>query len=84
MSIAVTPEHEELATSVRRWAERHAPPAVVRAAVEPGDARARPDFWSALADQGLLGLHLDEEFGGSGAGIVEVAIACEQLGRALV
>jgi len=83
LSIAVTPEHEELASSVRRWAERHAPAEVARAAYT-SDPAARPEFWPALADQGLLGLHLDDEFGGSGAGMVELAVVCEQLGRALV
>jgi alkylation response protein AidB-like acyl-CoA dehydrogenase len=84
LSIAVTPEHEQLATSVRRWTERHAPPEVARATYEADDRTGRPEFWPALAEQGLLGLHLDEEFGGSGAGMVELAVVCEQLGRALV
>jgi alkylation response protein AidB-like acyl-CoA dehydrogenase len=36
-----------------------------------------------LAGQGLLGLHLPEEHGGQGFGLVEQAVALEELGRAL-
>ncbi|MGH3391987.1 MAG: acyl-CoA dehydrogenase, partial [Actinomadura sp.] len=42
----------------------------------------RPAFWPALAAQGLLGLHLPEEHGGQGFGLVELAVALEELGRA--
>jgi alkylation response protein AidB-like acyl-CoA dehydrogenase len=37
--------------------------------------------WSAVVDAGLLGLHLAEERGGGGAGVVELAIVAEALGR---
>jgi alkylation response protein AidB-like acyl-CoA dehydrogenase len=39
--------------------------------------------WKALADSGLLGLHLPADVGGAGASCVEVAIVAEQLGRTL-
>ncbi|GLW21705.1 acyl-CoA dehydrogenase [Microbispora amethystogenes] len=45
---------------------------------EPG-AEERPAFWPALAGQGLLGLHLPEEYGGSGYGLLEAAVAIEAL-----
>ncbi|MEV4160202.1 acyl-CoA dehydrogenase [Nonomuraea dietziae] len=38
----------------------------------------------ALAAQGLLGLHLPEEAGGQGYGLVELAVALEALGEGLV
>jgi alkylation response protein AidB-like acyl-CoA dehydrogenase len=37
-------------------------------------------LWSAMADQGWLGIEVPEERGGVGLGPVEVAILCEQLG----
>jgi len=43
----------------------------------PGETR------QALVDAGLLGLHLDADRGGGGAGAVEVAIVAEALGRAV-
>ncbi|WP_046470717.1 acyl-CoA dehydrogenase [Allosalinactinospora lopnorensis] len=77
MAIGITGEHEELAAAVRGWAERDVRPA--RAAAES----ARPSFWDALAEQGVLGLHLPEEYGGQGAGLLELAVALEELGYAL-
>ncbi|MFV2174795.1 acyl-CoA dehydrogenase [Actinomadura sp. LOL_016] len=82
MAIGLTEEHEALAESVRGFAERNIPATVVRAALD-ADEETRPAFWSALAEQGLLGLHLDEKHGGQGYGLLELAIVLEELGRAV-
>ena len=82
MTIGVTEDHEALASSVRGWAERAGLRNSARAALEAPETR--PSWWSGLADQGLLGLHLPEECGGSGAGGVELCLAVEELARALV
>ncbi|KAB2339952.1 acyl-CoA dehydrogenase [Actinomadura rudentiformis] len=81
MAIGLTEEHEALADSVRGFAERNIPATVVRAALE-ADEETRPSFWPALAEQGLLGLHLEEEHGGQGFGLLELAVVVEELGRA--
>ncbi|WP_067820710.1 acyl-CoA dehydrogenase [Actinomadura kijaniata] len=81
MAIGLTEEHEALAESVRGFAERNVPATVVRAALE-ADAETRPAFWGGLAEQGLLGLHLPEEHGGQGYGLLELAVVLEELGRA--
>ncbi|MFG2002263.1 acyl-CoA dehydrogenase [Spirillospora sp. NPDC048911] len=86
MAIGLTEEHEALAAAVRGFAERHLTPAAVRAAVGPadrGEPPAPPEFWPALAGQGLLGLHLPEEYGGQGFGLLAQAVALEELGRSL-
>jgi alkylation response protein AidB-like acyl-CoA dehydrogenase len=83
MAIGLTEEHEALADAVRGWAERYSPVSVVRATLDAGD-ECRPGFWGGLAEQGLLGLHVPEEFGGQGAGLLELVVALETLGRALV
>ncbi|NVI92740.1 acyl-CoA dehydrogenase [Actinomadura sp. BRA 177] len=75
MAIGLTEEHEALAASVRGFAERNIP---ARAARE-----ADAGFWPALAAQGLPGLHLPEDAGGQGFGILEQAVALEELGRVL-
>jgi alkylation response protein AidB-like acyl-CoA dehydrogenase len=80
MTIGVTADHEALTSMVRGWAERTGLRADARAALEGPETR--PTWWQALADQGLLGLRVSEESGGSGAGGVELAIAAEELGRA--
>jgi alkylation response protein AidB-like acyl-CoA dehydrogenase len=87
MTLGLTPEHLELAESVRGWAGRHATPAVARAAAESEDAGAAgylADLASALAGQGLLGLHLAEAAGGQGYGLPELTVALEELGDALL
>jgi len=81
MTVGVTEEHEALASSVRGWAERANLRAIARVALEGPEVR--PSWWQGLADQGLLGLHVSEELGGAGAGGVELAVAVEELGRAL-
>jgi alkylation response protein AidB-like acyl-CoA dehydrogenase len=81
MSIGVTEDHEALAASVRGWAERAGLREGARTAFET--AQERPAWWSAFAGQGLLGLHVPEELGGSGGGGVELAVTVEELGRAV-
>src|SRR4051812_39805592 len=83
MGIGLTEEHDALADAVRGWAERNAPVSVVRATLDADD-ESRPAFWAGLADQGLLGLHVPEEYGGQGAGLLELAVTLETLGRAVV
>jgi alkylation response protein AidB-like acyl-CoA dehydrogenase len=81
MAIGLTEEHDALAESVRGFVDRNITTQVVRAALE-ADQEARPPFWAGLADQGLLGLHVSEEHGGQGFGLVELAVVLEELGRA--
>ncbi|ACY97743.1 MULTISPECIES: acyl-CoA dehydrogenase [Thermomonospora] len=81
MAIGLTEEHEALAESVRGFAERNISTQVVRTALD-ADTESRPAFWPALAEQGLLGLHLPEEHGGQGFGLLELAVTLEELGRA--
>ncbi len=80
MAIGLTDEHDALAAAVRGWAERHVTPGVVRAALDAQAESGLPPFWQALADQGLPGLHIPEEHGGQGAGLVELSVALEELG----
>ncbi|PZG05541.1 acyl-CoA dehydrogenase [Nonomuraea aridisoli] len=74
MAIGLSEEHEALRESVSGWAERNIPSELLRAGSD-----GRPPFWSGLAEQGLLGLHLPEEAGGSGYGLLETAVAVEAL-----
>ena len=87
MTLALTEEHLALAESVRGWAGHAAPAPVVRSAVDAEDHGAalyRDTLRPGLAAQGLLGLHLPEAVGGQGAGLPELAVAAEELARALV
>ena len=82
MPIGMTEEHEHLRTAVRRFVDDRIAPGVVRSALEAASGADRPPFWDALAEPGWIGLHVDEAFGGSGAGLVEQAVVVEELGRA--
>ena len=81
MSIGLREEHEELRTSLQRWVESRCPPEAVRAALD-AETDTLPPFWNDLGAQATLGIHVGEEFGGQGAGLVELAVAAEVLGRA--
>jgi alkylation response protein AidB-like acyl-CoA dehydrogenase len=87
MALGLTEEHLELAAAIRGWAQRNCPAEVIRAAADDagsGSARYRESFGPALAEQGVLGLHVPEDRGGQGYGLPELAVALEELGRALV
>jgi 3-oxochol-4-en-24-oyl-CoA dehydrogenase len=87
MALGLTPEHLELAAAVRDWSQRHCPVDVVRAIADGTDGgaeRYRAELAPALAELGLFGLHLPEADGGQGFGLPELAVALEELGRALL
>ena len=44
--------------------------------------RKMDELWQAMSAQGFLSVHLPEEYGGGGAGILELAIACEEVAAA--
>src|SRR6266567_7177758 len=87
MALGLTEEHLELAAAIRGWAQRNCPPEVVRAAADGPDGGSRlyrESLRPGLAEQGVLGLHLPEEHRGQGYGLPELAVALEELGRALL
>jgi alkylation response protein AidB-like acyl-CoA dehydrogenase len=82
MPIGITEDHTELQRAVRRFVDEQCPPEVMRAAIEAPDRF--PPFWDRLVDLGWLTLHVPESEGGGGAGLVELAVVIEELGRAAV
>src|ERR1700712_1727220 len=83
MPIAITPEHQDLADSVRSLVARVAPSEVLHAALET-PIENPPPYWQAAADQGLQGVHLAESVGGQGFGILELAITLAEFGYGAV
>ena len=84
MNFAFSSEQEEFRQSLRRFLADKSPAAEVRRLMET-DAGYDPQVWKQLADQlGLPGLAIPEEFGGAGATPVELGIAFEEMGRALL
>ncbi len=83
MPIAITPEHNDLADSVRSLVARVAPPEVLHAALETPIPNP-PPYWKSAAEQGLQGVHLAESIGGQGFGILELAIVIAEFGYGAV
>ena len=78
MSIALSEDQKALAESVAAFTAHHATSASTRAEFDDLAAGRLPGCWRALVEQNLLGLHLPGEFGGDGAGLVELAIVLEE------
>jgi alkylation response protein AidB-like acyl-CoA dehydrogenase len=76
VDFAPTEEHELLRSAVSEIARSFGHDHFV--------ARARSgektdELWDAIAAQGFLGVHVPEEYGGGGAGMVELAIVTEEV-----
>jgi alkylation response protein AidB-like acyl-CoA dehydrogenase len=82
MGIALTDDHRELAEVARAFLTSQKARWAARSLLDSVD-EARPPFWHDLAELGWLGLHVDEEHGGSGYGLPELVVVIEQLGRAV-
>lgn len=83
MQFSFTEEQTEFRSIIRRFLEAKSPTTEVRKLMET-DTGYDPAMWKALSeDLGLTALHIPEEYGGAGFGVTELAIACEEMGRAL-
>ncbi|HEY1739423.1 MAG TPA: acyl-CoA dehydrogenase, partial [Acidimicrobiia bacterium] len=82
MSIAITDDHRALAETAREFLASRKVLAASRALLE-AKTEARPPFWGDLAEIGWLGLHVPEQYGGSGFGMEELVVVVEELGRAM-
>ena len=82
MPIAITDDHQALAATVADFARKHDTRAAARALLEAKDEPV-PSFWDEMASLGWLGLHVDEEHGGSGYGLPELVVVVEELAKAL-
>src|SRR6202021_3806409 len=82
MSTAIAEDHRALAQTVSDFLAKSQSRAAARALLEGGEADV-PAFWAELSALGLLGLHIGEEWGGSGYGLAGVLVVAEQMGRRL-
>ena len=75
MDFAVSVEHRELRAAVAGIAAGFGGDYYTRKA----EAREfTSELWSALGQQGYLGVNIAEEYGGGGAGLTELALVCEE------
>lgn len=84
MPLAITEEHQALADVVRSFTESQGLLALARKTIETPDGVTQPGpAWTEMAQLGWAGLHLPEEYGGSGFGLPELAVVTEGLGAAV-
>ncbi|HKQ41800.1 MAG TPA: acyl-CoA dehydrogenase family protein, partial [Pseudonocardia sp.] len=78
MPLPITDDHRALAEVARSFlaGQRAAARSLLDAPEEPV-----PATWKEVAGLGWLGLHVPEEHGGEGAGLPELAVVLEELGR---
>jgi alkylation response protein AidB-like acyl-CoA dehydrogenase len=82
MNFDFSDEQKQLRDEARRFLSENCTPKHVRAILEGKDTYDRA-LWKGLADLGLIGVAIPEEFGGAGAGRLELCVVAEELGRAL-
>ncbi len=82
MGIALTDDHRELADVARAFLTSQKARWAARSLLDSAD-EARPPFWQGMVELGWLGLHVDEEYGGSGYGLPELVVVIDELGRAV-
>jgi alkylation response protein AidB-like acyl-CoA dehydrogenase len=83
MQFGLTETQQVLKNSAREFFSAECPIAEVRRLMETAAAHDAA-LWRKMAHQGWTGILFDEEYGGLGLGLVEMAVALEEMGRALL
>ena len=83
MKTILTAEQREFASALHALLAAENPVSLVRALHEPGADRTTPALWKALADAGVFGLAIAEEYGGSGGSLDDLGVFYTEAGRAL-
>jgi len=81
MEFTFTEEQELLRQTIRKFIERECPREYQR---ELDEKEEFPhDLWDKLAELGMLGLIIDEQYGGMGGSVVDMALAVEEIGKGM-
>jgi len=84
MRFSFSDEQQEFRSVLRRFLQDRSPTTEVRRLMATEEGRDA-EVWQGLSrDLGLTGIHIPEAYGGQGFGISELAIAVEEMGRALL
>jgi alkylation response protein AidB-like acyl-CoA dehydrogenase len=84
IQFAFTDDQEQFRSTLRRFLNDRSPTTEVRRLMATSDGYD-PAVWRQLSEElALPGIHIPEEYGGAGFGMVELCIATEELGRALL
>lgn len=82
MDFTPSPEQQDAAALARRILTDRCTRSRLRE-LEATGTRFDPDLWRELGTAGLLGLHLPEEAGGAGLGVLELCSVAVEAGRVL-
>jgi alkylation response protein AidB-like acyl-CoA dehydrogenase len=83
MNFGLNESQTTLKNTVRKFLAAECPPADVRKIIETENAFDLT-LWNKMAEQGWTGIIFPEAYGGFGMGAVELAVALEEMGRALL
>ena len=82
MNFDFSDDQKQLRDQARKFLSEKCSPKAVRAVLE-GKSPYDKELWKGLAEMGFLGVAIPEEFGGAGAGHLELCVIAEEMGRAL-
>ncbi len=78
LSFDLSEDHQMIRDSVRDFADRHIAPGVIE---RDTNKKFPHDIIKMLADQGLLGIYHDEQYGGAGFDTISFCLAIEEIAR---
>jgi alkylation response protein AidB-like acyl-CoA dehydrogenase len=82
MNFDFSDEQKQMRDEARKFLSEQCPPKAVREVLD-GKAPYDNALWKGLAEMGFLGVAIPEQFGGAGAGHLELCVIAEEMGRAL-
>jgi hypothetical protein len=82
MNFDFSDDQKQLRDQARKFLSEKCSPKAVRAVLD-GKVPYDKELWKGLAEMGFLGVAIPEEFGGAGAGHLELCVVAEEMGRAL-
>src|SRR6266481_4712196 len=82
MNFDFSDDQKQLRDQARKFLSEKCSPKAVRVVLE-GKAPYDKQLWKGLAEMGFLGVAIPEDFGGAGAGHLELCVIAEEMGRAL-
>src|SRR5947209_17699735 len=82
MNFDFSDDQKQLRDQARKYLAEKCPPKLVRTVLDGKQPYDR-ELWKGLAEMGFLGVAIPEQFGGAGAGHLELCVVAEEMGRAL-
>src|SRR3989440_7673406 len=82
MNFDFSDDQKQMRDAARKFLSEKCSPKAVRAVLD-GKTAYDKELWKGLAEMGFLGVAIPEQFGGAGAGHLELCVIAEEMGRAI-